>query len=326
MRRILTIAAALFLLSVLAFAQEPITGKIIDKDPLLRVITVDIGTSDGIRVGSAFVLYDAKGRELGCILAADVEENKFVSDLIPIKHFTEIEVGYEVEELGSGCRIEGVQAAYIPQGHFGMGDTKRDNEMPIRGVELKEFYIDKYEVTNEQYDLFVKRNDRKPPDNWKDSSYPKGKASHPVVQVDLADAKDFCKFVGKRLPTEAEWEKAARGTGRRIWPWGNVWNPTKLNNNANGPDGTDIIGSYPDDLSPYDVMDMGGNVSEWTSSQYEPYQNNYAKDEKYGKGLSVVRGGSFLDGKVDTRTSVRKPTDPKTKAVNIGFRCVKDIE
>ncbi|MFC1856111.1 formylglycine-generating enzyme family protein [Thermodesulfobacteriota bacterium] len=333
-KKILVSIIILLFSSSIAMGQDPKKGVIVNKDDVKRIIAVDLGSKDGVKVGSAYVLHDENDRELSCILVARVEEDMFWSDLIPMGSFADIEIGFHVEELGSGCRIEGVEVKYVPGGFFGMGDNKKDNEMPMRGVELKDFYIDKYEVTNEQYKIFMFDKKREAPHlntpeagpyNWKDNNFPEGKEDYPVVLVTHQDAKDFCEYMGKRLPTEAEWEKAARGTGSRIWPWGNVWDARKLNSLESGVGHTAIIGSFPDDLSPYDVMDMGGNVSEWTSSEYAPYKNNFKGDENYNKGYLVIRGGSFIYGKSESRAPSRKYMDPNAKSIGVGIRCVKDI-
>jgi len=335
LKRLFLISAILLIIYSLSYAQDVKRGEVIIKDDARRVVTIDLGSKDGVKVGSAFVLYDLDDRELVCILASEVDENTFTTDLIPAGPFNDIKVGFKAEELGSGCRIEGSVLKYVPEGYFGMGDNKEDNEMPMRGTFLRDYYIDKFEVTNEEYKAFIDHSGRDvpyldtpeaAPYNWKNGTYPEGKAKHPVVLVTQEDAIEYCKFAGKTLPTEAQWEKAARGTGSRIWPWGNVWDPKKLNSSESGIGGTRIIGSFPDDLSPFDVFDMGGNVSEWTSSEYAPYKNNYKRDENYGKGLIVIRGGSWNSEKKDARTSVRHFASPHSKSTYTGFRCVKEIK
>ncbi len=335
MKRAFSVLVILMCIVNVTFAQDARRGKVIKKDKTNRVVIVDIGLKDGIKTGSAFVLYGANNRELGCVLAESVSEDRFASDLIPIGIFNEVELGAVAEELGAGCRISGSMLSYIPKGFFGMGDNKNDDEMPPHSVYLNPFYIDKYEVTNKEYKSFVDATGHEAPYldaeeaaayNWKDGTYPEKKDNHPVVLVTAQDAKQYCEFVGKRLPTEEEWEKAARGTGNRIWPWGNVWEEGKKTNAVeSGIGGTVIIGTFPDDLSPYDVIDIGGNVSEWTSSPYLPYENNHKKNKNYSKKNNVVRGGSFKTGKNESRTSARQFAPPNTKSISIGFRCIKDI-
>ncbi len=334
-RIILLLFVIIFGVASASFAQSIRHGKVLKKDQGKRIIAVDIGIADGVTKGTAFVLRDDEGREIGCIIATDVKDRLFWTDLVQIGIYNEVKIGMRADELGAGCKIEGPILAYVPGGFFGMGDIKQDNETPPHSKHLKAFYIDKYEVTNKEYKKFVDETkyripyvDSKEakPYNWQDNKYPKGKANYPVVLVNAIDAQKYCEFFGKRLPTEAEWEKAARGSGNRIWPWGNAWDKTKLSNKEDGHTSSVIIGSHPDDLSPYDAVDMGGNVSEWTSSPYLPYQNNQLNDKNYSVGKRVVRGGSWQKGKNEARTSARQFASPDTKSVSIGFRCVKEIK
>ena len=138
--------------------------------------------------------------------------------------------------------------AVVPAGEFIMGNNNDyhdndDDEKPQHIVNLPAFYIDKYLVTNAQYKKFVEATNHKPPIFWdKSGNYQQEKSNHPVVGVTYPDAKDYCAWAGKRLPTEEEWEKASRGTDARRWPWGNVFEDTKANINYRG---TTPVGSYP---------------------------------------------------------------------------------
>ena len=153
--------------------------------------------------------------------------------------------------------------ALIPAGVFTMGSDKYVDEKPIHDVYLDAYYISEFPVTVAQYRLFCVASQRNMPDapswGWIDE--------HPMVSVTWDDATAFCEWAGVRLPTEAEWEKAARGTDGRAYPWGNDWDKSKCSNFTNSKS-TQPVGSYPDGASPYGVLDMAGNVWEWCSDWY----------------------------------------------------------
>jgi len=218
----------------------------------------------------------------------------------------------------------------IPAGEFLMGsDPAKDkdaqgNEQPQHRVYVSEFYIGKYPVTNTQYAVFQK------------IKIPSGKENHPVIIVSWNDAVAFCEWLRKetgelfRLPTEAEWEKAARGTDGRIYPWGNEWDATRLNIYENGPKTTTPVGAYsPQGDSPYGVADMAGNVSEWCADWYdeEEYQRRTGSKVSDPQGpktgrARVVRGGSFFAEAELAHCAYRLWYDPDSGYVNLGFRVV----
>ncbi len=201
-----------------------------------------------------------------------------------------------------------------------------ENATPRRKVNLPGYYIDKYEVTNDDYKKFVEATKHTLPEHWEGGNIPAGKGKHPVVFVTMEDAKAYAKWVGKRLPTEAEWEKAARGTDGRIFPWGNKYKRKRANTDEARKGSTTAVGTFEKGKSPYGVYDMAGNVWEWTSDNYLPYPGSKHEDEFFGKERYVIRGGSFMDFKNDALSIVRSKFTPQTNDENVGFRCVKEAK
>jgi len=284
----------------------------------------------------------------------------------------------------------------IPEGEFIMGSGERDgrlgidygvDEIPQRKVFVKDFYIDKYEVTNAEYreylNYLVQNRVRLPfyedigipiPEDWRYPektedekmgrwedekklsisitsqplnlstsqllSYKEGMENHPVSDVDWYMASGYCQWKGKRLPTEEEWEKAARGTDGRKYPWGNEENKGYANTRGQKTEdeknlSTSAVGSFQEDVSPYGMNDMGGNVAEWTSSLYRPYSGSpVAEREAFKREFYVVRGGSYLiNAHESARASARyymlptrmpRAADAWHGDGMVGFRCAKD--
>ena len=207
------------------------------------------------------------------------------------------EAGPAKESVPQKPAVTPGEMVLIPAGEFILGSNDKDTpaSSPERKVNLPAFWIDKYEVTNSEFlDFSIKTGYAgegvKEGKDWRAFITPE-KARHPVVYITWNDAAEYCKSLGKRIPTEEEWEKAARGTDGRRYPWGNQWDPTKSNTYESGLRNTAEIGKF-DDVSPYGVHDMLGNVQEWTGSWYEPYKGSTHKDENFGKRFRVVRGAS----------------------------------
>lgn len=231
--------------------------------------------------------------------------------------------------------VDGAEMVLVPAGPFLMGSLEGDpDEAPPHLVNLPAFYIDKYEVTHEQYARFVAATGHPPPLDWPDGKMPARLAKHPVVNVTWADAVAYARWAGKRLPTEAEWEKAARGTDGRRYPWGNSVAGKKT---ASGPDAQDRahpegrtfpVGSFPDDTSPYGAMDMAGNVWEWTADWYEAYPGNDQPALEYGRKFKVIRGGGAIDyygAPATRRCADRARSVPYGTYDALGFRCVMEV-
>lgn len=235
---------------------------------------------------------------------------------------------------------DGAQMVLIPAGEFVMGSKEWFNdEQPSRKVYLDNFYIDKYEVTNAQYKKFITETGHRIPINhtdprydlWKkDGSFPPEIAQKPVVNVSWEDAVAYAKWAGKRLPTEAEWEKAARGTDQRRYPWGNNDPDAKCANFARPWEGEKTfvdVTSMKEGASPYGVFHMAGNVSEWVDDLYDHdfYKTGLSKNPKasYGGSYRVIRGGSWMDPDFYLRCTNRDFDMPGDRHGSIGFRCVR---
>ena len=225
----------------------------------------------------------------------------------------------------------------IPAGPFTMGsDDRLPDEGPQHRVDLPAYKIDRYEVTNLQYKQFIDDTGHSSPDHFVNRTFPEGKADHPVTNVTWYDARDYCGWAGKRLPTEQEWEKAARGTDGRWFPWGNEFDIEKANTpqrwHVLEHDGdTTPVGSFPAGKSPYGLMDMSGNVWEWTASWYKPHPGNHRITQNYGEKYKVLKGGSWWDCSF-YRCGISAPTFnrsfflQRTKNKSFGFRCAKDVD
>jgi formylglycine-generating enzyme required for sulfatase activity len=229
-----------------------------------------------------------------------------------------------------------VEMIQIPSGTFLMGsgiDEGRSDERPQKPIYLDSYYIDAFEVTNKRYLGFIQKTGRNEPPNpysAKKLSEEIDVDSKPVVQVTWYDAVDYCRWAGKRLPTEAEWEKAARGVKGAAFPWGKESPSThKINfeKNWNGIHTLWPVGSHSKTDSPFGVHDMAGNVREWVRDWYAPdyYQTGPTRNPLGPKQgiLKVIKGGSWHSFKGDIRPASRGKGGFALKTDGIGFRCAK---
>jgi serine/threonine-protein kinase len=220
---------------------------------------------------------------------------------------------------------DGMTMVSVPAGEFLMGSADSDSEAdsdekPQHKVYLDAFWIDQTEVTKDQYQKCVDAGKCAAP-----GCSGTGKGDHPVVCVSWQDATNYCGWAGRRLPTEAEWEKAARGTDGRKYPWGNEAPNDKLLNYNRSVGNTSAVGSYPSGASPYGALDMAGNVWEWTADWYnETYYQSGSTQNPQGpaSGSSrVLRSGSWLTTQWGVRAAARNKNDPGLRVDLVGFRC-----
>ncbi len=201
----------------------------------------------------------------------------------------------------------------VPKGDFEYGfDRSR--------IFLPDFLIDPYPVTNEDYRHFVEATGREVPflDEtwaapccWREGTYPHGKSRHPVVLVTYNDAAEYARWAGKRLPTDEEWEKAARSVDGREYPWGEDFVRTNCNTRESGVGTTVEVGRFPDGVSPYGCCDMAGNTWEWTSTVESP--------KKF-----IIKGGAFDRNCFTAQCAYKSAVPASHRGIDIGFRCVRD--
>lgn len=223
----------------------------------------------------------------------------------------------------------------IPAGKFIMGtDARLSDEGPQHSVHLPTYWIDKYEVTNLQYQQFIEAVGKRAPEHFANRTFPTGKADHPVTFVSWHDANAYCTWADKRLPTDQEWEKAARGTDGRMFPWGQQFDIHQANTPARWErlkekGDTTPVGAFPGGASPYGALDMSGNVWEWTASWYRAYPGNKKISENYGDIYKTLKGGSWWDCSfykcgISAPVFNRAFFNAKVKNASFGFRCAKD--
>lgn len=287
--------------------------------------------------------------------------NIFLLGVILTSEFLLLNCSHRANVPGDTAKVQHQnEMIFIPAGEFIMGAPPEAPsfceapEKPAHNVYLDEFWIDKYEVTNSQYHECVKAGRCSQPhfddgecvllqgEKWQKGVLPgdfRG-GTQPVVCVDWEQARNFCKWAGKRLPTEAQWEKSARGTDGRLYPWGNEWRNGVANfcdmscklrwrdeTYNDGFEFTAEVGSFPFGASPYGVHDLAGNVWEWTADWYD--ECYYAISERANPlgaqsgEYRVIRGGSWHLDPPQLRATNRKSAAPTESFSYLGFRCAR---
>ncbi len=247
-----------------------------------------------------------------------------------------------------------------PAGTFLMGsEAGQSNEHPQRTVYLDAYQIDRYEVTNLQYQQFVAATQARAPRYWSDGRYPAGLADAPVVGVSWEESAAYCEWAGERLPTEAEWEKACRGTDGRTYPWGDDWDASRANvgrpftearagvwdeawtfltvkPRSSTMPSLRPIGTYPSGASPFGVMDMVGNAAEWVADWYNwsdysalPDRNPQGSGPQWNHSLRgsswYLPYGDLLEAQDRSRCSRRDASHAGDSDARLGFRCARTI-
>ena len=244
--------------------------------------------------------------------------------------------GWDVKKNENDCweafyKAYDITMIHIPPGKFTMGSNDgRDNEKPLHEVDLDGYWMGKYEVTFAQYDRYCGETGKEKP---ADSGW--GRENRPVINVSWDDAAAYCQWLSKKtgltfqLPTEAQWEKAARGSRGFQYPWGNDFDKNKCNSGESGLKQTMPVGSYPSGKSPYGCMDMAGNVLEWCADRYDKdyYKNSPAKNPQGpADGSSrVLRGGSWFNGAPYCRAACRGGIHPAVHVGDAGFRLLRSL-
>ncbi|HMG74257.1 MAG TPA: SUMF1/EgtB/PvdO family nonheme iron enzyme [Pyrinomonadaceae bacterium] len=215
---------------------------------------------------------------------------------------------------------------YVRGGNFMMGTNNGDvYEEPAHTITVKPFFIDVYEVSCAEYERFVKSAPHQAPKDWLNDRCPSGTTQHPVCNVTWDDATAYAAWAGKRLPTEEEWEFAARGSDARVYPWGEQWTEGMANAGGGASRGIANVGEFKG-ASPAGAYDMVGNVWEWTASDLKPYPGGKLPGTPRGE-LKVIRGGSWREGRQQATTTYRGYLFARTSKdySATGFRCVKDV-
>ena len=262
---------------------------------------------------------------------------------VPVPETSEVSETSEVLLRPPAPQLFEPEMILIPAGKFLMGsdpsvdEYARDREQPQHTLYLPDYHLAKTPVTQAQYAAFVQSTGHHVPSrseswaepyNWSGATPPKGKENHPVVLVNWHDAVAYCNWLAEitgkayRLPSEAEWEKGARGTDGRIYPWGDRWDAKRCNSREGGKDATTSVGTYPQGASPYNLLDMAGNVWEWTRSVYKnyPYVPEDGREGLEGGDSRVLRGGSWNYHQDLARCSFRGRYLPDSRFNFRGFR------
>ncbi len=259
-------------------------------------------------------------------LLPDLEDENPKVRQAAIQAITSIRTQYWIPPYGEP------EWAEIPAGEFIMGSNRYGNEQPVHRVYVPRFAIARTPITNAQYQLFVAATNHRAPYDWQNAGFPQNLESHPVVGIFWNDAIVYCRWLSQvtgqeiTLPSEAEWEKAARGDkDAREYPWGDTFDRFRCNTWELGIHGTTPVGIFLNGASPYGVLDMSGNVWEWTRSQYRnyPYQADDGREGMDSGGWRVLRGGAWFDSRDFARAAFRLNDLPVNRNAYGGFRVVR---
>jgi formylglycine-generating enzyme required for sulfatase activity len=276
---------------------------------------------------------DFSGREVGKDVVVEADRMAEVAlsllDLAaPGKRNGLVAVGKNPQGHEEYWRVrDGAFVVRVEEGDFLMGSPAGEgepHEQPQHRVSVSEYLIDKTEVTWRQFRSFAEAAEKAlPPEPVSGAA-----DDLPVSNVLWEEAREYCEWVGGRVPTEAEWEKAARGADGRRYPWGEEWDPDRCNSWEGGPNRPEAAGSYPSCVSPYGVLDMAGNLWEWCADWYgESYYAQSPRTNPTGPTsgeLRVLRGGAWNTQPLWLRAPHRHRTPPTSRNVTHGFRCVQD--
>ncbi|MEW6280886.1 MAG: SUMF1/EgtB/PvdO family nonheme iron enzyme [Candidatus Eremiobacterota bacterium] len=211
----------------------------------------------------------------------------------------------------------------VPAGEFVMGrEDGPPDERPAHRVKVPAFYIGRFEVTNAQFRRFLAESGRPAPEGWKREAERWGEQA-PALSLSFRDARAYCDWAGLRLPSEAEWERAARGQDSRPYPWGDRFEAARCRSSADGPC---PVGSFPEGASPFGCLDMAGNAWEWTDSWYRPYPGSRDVSEPYGEKFRVLRGGCYQHRSPDFLATTHRGFNLEVARYNpTGFRVARSL-
>lgn len=223
---------------------------------------------------------------------------------------------------------DGTRLLLIPAGAFTMGGYEYADQKPAAYLKLPAYYIAQNDVTNAQFQAFVKATGYPASEQWRTAASRYGPEA-PAVFISWKDAQAYCAWAGVRLPTEAEWERAARGDDGNPYPWGDRWNADNADNSVSSPAaGPVAVGSIKQDVSPFGCADMAGNVWQWCSSKYDdyPYDATDGREDATGSEPRVIRGGSWKETEPTYFSGAYRGTlDPGTRREDVGFRVARSV-
>jgi formylglycine-generating enzyme required for sulfatase activity len=315
-------------------ADEPGAEILLDGGVVGRVAEGGPTVLRNVLVGRReIVVRDFSGREAR--IHVRVEEGKTVEAALKVLSLDPLgatgalaPIGKNAQGYDEHWRVrDGAIVVRIPAGEFLMGSSEAEgqpDERPQRRVYVSEFLIDKTEVTWRQMRKFAASSGRPipPAPIWGSAD------DYSAANLTWDEAQAYCEWVGGRLPTEAEWEKAARGTDGRRYPWGDAWDPTRCNSISGGPHRAEPFGAFPGCQSPYGVLDMSGSIWEWCADWYgaDYYTQGPSRDPKGpASGTArVLRGGDWISQPLWVRAAYRFKVPPTSRNASHGFRCAQD--